>query len=141
VCPIIFSLINNYPITKNLGGIMKRFTQLIFTLVLVLVLGMSISNAQEVVFVGGPAIPIATSGGVSGANGGFAWGDLNGDGILDVFVPSNIVLYNNLTSFTPATSTVTAGIPATLPVYYSPILTVMAYLICFQLITELQAVA
>ena len=91
---------------------MKRFTQLIFTLVLVLVLGMSISNAQEVVFVGGPAIPIATSGGVSGANGGFAWGDMNGDGILDVFVPSNIVLFNNLTSFTPAASTVTAGIPA-----------------------------
>ena len=90
---------------------MKRFTQLIFTMVLVLVLGMSTSYGQEVVFVSGPTIPIAASGGVSGANGGFAWGDLNGDGILDVFVPSNIVFFNNLTSFTPAASTVTANIP------------------------------
>jgi hypothetical protein len=37
---------------------------------------------------------------------------LNGDGILDVFIPSNIVFFNNLTSFTPAVSTATASIPA-----------------------------
>ena len=91
---------------------MKRFTQLIFTLVLVLVLGMSTLYGQEVVFVGGPSIPIASSGGVTGANGGFAWGDLNGDGILDVFVPSNIAIYNGLTSFTPAPLTVTASVTA-----------------------------
>jgi hypothetical protein len=91
---------------------MKRFTQLIFTMMLVLVLGMSTSNAQtEPVFVAGPAVNIATSGGVSGANGGFAWADLNGDGILDVFVPSNIVFFNNLTSFAPAASTATVNIP------------------------------
>jgi hypothetical protein len=107
----IFLLINKYPITTNLGGIMKRFTQLIFTMVLVLVLGMSTLNAQEVVFVPGPTISVATSGGVSGANGGFGWGDLNGDGILDVFIPSNIVFFNAITSFAPAASTATVNIP------------------------------
>jgi hypothetical protein len=90
---------------------MKRFIQ-VFTLgVFLLLLGMNVVTAQEVVFVGGPSIPIAASGGVSGANGGFAWGDINGDGIFDVFVPSNIVLYNNLTSFTPAASTATVNVP------------------------------
>jgi hypothetical protein len=93
---------------------MKRFTQLIFTMVLVLVLGMSTSNAQEaggVVFGAGPTISVATSGGVSGANGGFAWADLNGDGILDVFIPANIVFFNNISSFAPAASTATVNIP------------------------------
>ena len=89
---------------------MKRFTQLIFTMVLVLVLGMSMATAQPV-FVAGPAISVATSGGVSGANGGFAWGDLNGDGILDLFVPSNIVFINNVASFAPVASSATVNIP------------------------------
>ena len=90
---------------------MRRFIQ-VFTLgVVFLLLGMSVVTAQEVVFVSGPAIPIATSGGVSGANGGFAWGDLRGNGILDLFVPANIWLVNNFTSFTPAVSTATASVP------------------------------
>jgi len=83
-------------------------------MVLVLVLGMSTSNAQEaggVVFGAGPTISVATSGGVSGANGGFAWADLNGDGILDVFIPANIVFFNNISSFAPAVSTATVNIP------------------------------
>jgi len=72
---------------------------------------MNVVTAQEVVFVSGPTISVATSGGVSGANGGFAWGDLNGDGILDVFIPANIVFFNNIASFAPAVSTATANIP------------------------------
>jgi len=69
------------------------------------------ATAQEVVFVGGPSIPVATSGGVSGANGGFAWADMRGNGVLDLFIPTNILLQNNLTSFSPAVSTATASVP------------------------------
>ena len=90
---------------------MKKFLWPVVVAAVFLLLAVSPLTAQEVVFVSGPAISVASSGGVSGANGGFGWADLNGDGILDVFIPSNIVFFNNLTSFTPAVSTATVNIP------------------------------
>lgn len=83
---------------------MKRFTQLIFTMVLVLVLGMSTSNAQEVSYIPGPTIGIP----LAGNNGGFSWGDVNGDGNLDLLVRQNNVMINGTTTFSQL---VTAGLP------------------------------
>jgi hypothetical protein len=90
---------------------MKTFVRSFLVGALFLLLGLSTSIAQEVTFVPGPTVSVSTSGGVSGANGGFAWADLNGDGILDVFIPSNILFFNNVTSFAVAASTATVNIP------------------------------
>ena len=90
---------------------MKSFLRPFSVGVFLLLLGLSTSNAQEVTFSAGPSIPVATSGGTAGANGGFAWADLNGKGNLDLFIPSNIIIFNNITSFVPASSTATASIP------------------------------
>ena len=69
---------------------MKRFVQLITAGVALLFLGTSALLAQEATFGAGPAVPAG-----NGANGGFAWGDVNGDGNLDVFTPSTTVTLNN----------------------------------------------
>jgi hypothetical protein len=74
--------------------------------VLLLLLGVGTLVAQEVVFTSGPAVTPRSGA----SNGGFAWGDVNGDGTLDVFIPSNNIVLNNLTTFTQAVSTKTANI-------------------------------
>ena len=73
---------------------------------LFVVLGVSPLTAQEVVFSTGPT-PAPASG---ASNGGFAWLDLNGDGLQDVFIPPNNVLLNHLTYFTQVASTKTAAL-------------------------------
>ena len=73
---------------------------------LFLVLGVSPLVAQEVVFSAGPAVPPASGA----SNGGFAWADINGDGLQDVFIPSNNVLINHLTFFTQVASSKTANL-------------------------------
>ncbi|OGU27828.1 MAG: hypothetical protein A2X66_02935 [Ignavibacteria bacterium GWA2_54_16] len=73
---------------------------------LLLLLGVGLLHAQEVVFTAGPAVT-PTSG---ASNGGFAWGDVNGDGTLDVWIPSSYIVLNNLTSFAAAASTKTANV-------------------------------
>lgn len=83
-------------------ALVRSFTAGLF----LLLLGLSTSNAQEVTFSAGPAVP--TTGGA--ANGGFAWGDVNGDGNLDVFIPSSIIALNSVTAFTAA-STMTVNVP------------------------------
>ena len=85
---------------------MKRFVQLITAGIALLFLGTSALLAQEVTFSTGPTIAPA----VNAANGGFAWGDVNGDGKLDVFIPSTSITLNNITSFAPAASTMTQNI-------------------------------
>ena len=45
-----------------------------------------------------------------GSNGGFAWLDVNGDGMQDLFIPPNNVLLNNLTFFTQVATTKTAAL-------------------------------
>jgi hypothetical protein len=84
---------------------MKQFKRLSVVVVLFLFMGLGTSNAQEVTFSAGPAVTPATGA----ANGGFFWGDVNGNGYLDVFVPSNNILLNNGSSFAPV-STMTAGV-------------------------------
>ncbi len=71
---------------------------------LLLLLGFGTLVAQEVVFTPGPAVTPRTGAG----NGGFSWADVNGDGLLDVFIPSNNILINHLTSFTAVATTNTA---------------------------------
>ena len=70
---------------------------------LFLFLGVTQLVAQEVVFTAGP--PVTPRLGAS--NGGFAWADVNGDGIQDVWIPPNNVLLNHITQFTlqPAANT------------------------------------
>jgi hypothetical protein len=73
---------------------------------LLLLLGVVPLVAQEVVFTAGPAVPPRSPG----VNGGFAWADLNGDGLQDVFIPPNNVFHNHLTYFTQVASTKTAAL-------------------------------
>ncbi|HTX19008.1 MAG TPA: FG-GAP-like repeat-containing protein [Bacteroidota bacterium] len=88
---------------------MKTFLRLFAAGVAILLLGFGVMNAQEVTFVPAPAAPAPT---VNAANGGFAWGDVNGDGYLDVFTPSTSITINNGgTTFTAAASTMTANLP------------------------------
>ncbi len=77
---------------------------------LLLLLGVGSVTAQEVVYTSGPSTPPSSPG----ANGGFAWGDVNGDGTLDLFIPPSNIQYNNTTSFVAAASTRTANIAANL---------------------------
>ncbi|HVN48191.1 MAG TPA: FG-GAP-like repeat-containing protein [Bacteroidota bacterium] len=44
------------------------------------------------------------------ANGGFAWGDVNGDGFLDVFIPSNNIMLNSSGTTFTASTTMTANV-------------------------------
>ncbi len=74
--------------------------------VFLLLLGLSTSNAQEVTFASGPSFTPAAGA----ANGGFAWADLNGDGTLDVFIPSINIIMNNITSFAQD-ATASANLP------------------------------
>lgn len=90
---------------------MKSFLRQFSVGAFLLLLGLGTSSAQEVTFSAGPSVPVASSGGTAGANGGFAWADLNGNGSLDLFIPSNIIIFNNVTTFVPAASTATANIP------------------------------
>jgi hypothetical protein len=84
---------------------MKNFTRFCALAILILIVGISTLTAQEVTYSTGPAVPIA----LAGDNGGFSWGDVNGDGILDVLVPQNNVLINQITSFSPLAGT---GLPS-----------------------------
>ncbi|OYV88270.1 MAG: hypothetical protein B7Z63_00870, partial [Ignavibacteriae bacterium 37-53-5] len=81
--------------------LIRSFTAGVF----LLLLGLGTSNAQEVTFSAGPAM----SPPAGAANGGFAWGDVNGDGNLDVFIPSINIMLNSITAFTAA-STMTANL-------------------------------
>lgn len=86
---------------------MKSFIRSLTAGVFFLFLGISTVIGQEVTFSAGPAAtPV-----VGAANGGFAWGDVNGDGNLDIFIPSNNIMLSSITSFAPAASTMTANIP------------------------------
>jgi len=71
---------------------MKTFIRSFTVGVFFLLLGMSTSNAQEVVFGTGPSISPATPPG----NQGFAWGDVDSSGTLDVFIPANNILINTV---------------------------------------------
>jgi hypothetical protein len=84
---------------------MKTFVRSVTVGVFLLLLGLSTSNAQEVTYQAGPTMTLTTTSN----NGGFAWGDVNGDGTLDLFTRANNVLINQITSFSPLT---TAGLPA-----------------------------
>jgi hypothetical protein len=71
---------------------MKSFIRLTALVMLFLAVGISMSTAQEVTFSAfAPGVPTANRS----DNGGFAWGDLNGDGVLDVMVPPNNIMINN----------------------------------------------
>ncbi len=86
---------------------MKQFIRLTAVVVLFLVVGLSMSSAQEATFGTGPTIAPASGA----ANGGFFWGDINKDGFLDVWIPSNNILYSNSgNTFASAASTATANI-------------------------------
>ena len=85
---------------------MKTFIRSASAGMFLLLLGLSTVNAQEVTFSAGPTFPTLAG---AGANGGFAWADLKGNGILDVFIPSNILLHNSITAFTQD-ATATANI-------------------------------
>ncbi len=74
---------------------MKTFLRSLTAGVFLLLLGLSASMAQEVTYSPGPAITPSSGA----ANGGFAWADVNKDGNLDVFIPSNNMIYNSTTSF------------------------------------------
>ena len=88
---------------------MKRFVQLITAGVALLILGTSVLLAQEVTFGTGPAL---TPSGILGANGGFAWGDVDGNGFLDLLIPANALMLNSGGSaFTAASSTAVSAIP------------------------------
>jgi hypothetical protein len=77
---------------------MKRLLQLITVGVLFLFVSLSISNAQ--VYSAGPSVSPPSGA----ANGGFAWADLNKDGILDVWIPSNNILLNSISTFAVSTT-------------------------------------
>lgn len=85
---------------------MKIFLRSVAGGMFFLLLWMSVANAQEVTFSSGPAFTPASGA----ANGGFCWGDVNGDGTLDLFVPSNNIILNSITTFAQAASTMTANI-------------------------------
>ena len=73
---------------------------------LFLLLGVCPLAAQEVMFSAAPT-PAPASG---ASNGGFAWLDINADGLLDVWIPPNNVLLNNMTYFTQVATTKTAAL-------------------------------
>ncbi len=85
---------------------MKKSLWLFSAGVLLALLAVSPVPAQEVAFSPGPAVTPT----LGGSNGGFAWGDLNGDGTLDVFIPPNNILLNKITSFTSLPSSATAAV-------------------------------
>jgi hypothetical protein len=85
---------------------MKTFTRSFTVGVILLLLAMSTMTAQEVAFGPGPTIAIP----LQANNSGFAWGDVNKDGNLDVlFRQNNLMLNVQNTSFVQLTS---AGLPA-----------------------------
>jgi hypothetical protein len=75
---------------------MRRFIQVFIVGVVFLLLGMNVATAQEVTYGAGPTVTLGTAG----SNGGFTWGDVDGDGILDVFVRQNNLLINSGSAFT-----------------------------------------
>ena len=83
---------------------MKQFVRITAVLAALLLVGFAMVSAQEVVF---STAPTPTPN-VGASNGGFAWADFNGDGNIDVFIPPNNLVYNNITSFTAAPASATS---------------------------------
>jgi hypothetical protein len=75
---------------------MNNLVRTSVAIVLCLAMAVGTTLAQDVIYSAGPSTTP-----VSGAsNGGFAWADVNGDGLLDVWIPSHNVLLNGVTTFT-----------------------------------------
>ncbi len=86
---------------------MKQIIRFTAVVVLFLFIGLSTSNAQT--FSGGPSLTVPAAGN----NGGFAWGDVNKDGKLDVVYRINNVMINSTTSFAAlSTATLPTGVDA-----------------------------
>ena len=85
---------------------MKQFIRFSAVVVIFLFVGLSMASAQEVVFTPGPNVTPSFAAG----NGGFAWLDVNGDGLPDLLTPPGTLQINHLTYFTEAASTRTAVI-------------------------------
>jgi len=83
---------------------MNNFIRSLAIVTVLLLLGMMTVVAQEVTYSSGPAISIPAAGN----NGGFAWGDVNGDGYLDVLFRQNNLMINGVVSFSQLT---TANLP------------------------------
>jgi hypothetical protein len=69
---------------------MNRFIRSLAIVSVLLLLGMITAVGQEVTYSAGPSIPIT----MQGNNGGFAWGDVNGDGVLDLLFRQNNLMIN-----------------------------------------------
>jgi hypothetical protein len=80
---------------------MQKFLRFSAVGAILLLLALGMVVGPEAAFSPGPTFP---SQPIPGANGGYAWADMNGDGILDLFIPPNNALYNSVTSFTLATA-------------------------------------
>lgn len=85
---------------------MNKFLRFSAAGVILLLLGFSTMDAQEVVFTPGPAVTPT----LGASNGGFAWADVNGDGTQDVFIPPNNILLNHLTYFAAISTANTTNI-------------------------------
>jgi hypothetical protein len=76
---------------------MKKFLLLIAAGTVFLLLGFSVSQAQEVIYVAGPPTGTQNLQGL-----GFSWGDINQDGTLDMFIEPDNLIFNKNNSFTRA---------------------------------------
>ena len=76
---------------------MKKFLLLIAAGAVFLLLGFSVSQAQEVIYVAGPPTGTQNLQGL-----GFSWGDINQDGTLDMFIEPDNLIFNRNNSFTRA---------------------------------------